>query len=189
MFWSRGGHGNTVRGCYWMNHVVVDVSRVLRETGKEDRFKGRLEFEPLEKDGERIDFAEAVETDLVIENTGGDLLVEGRVKSVLSVNCSRCLCDFTLPVELRMRELYVAEEPEEEHLRIVDHAIDLGPAIEEGFILELPIAPLCDAGCKGLCPVCGGNLNVARCSHDIEPVDERMAELKKWLEQREGEGE
>jgi uncharacterized protein len=42
----------------------------------------------------------------------------------------------------------------------------------------MPLKPLCKPDCKGLCPVCGGNLNEKSCKHDDEVLDERLAILK-----------
>ena len=56
--------------------------------------------------------------------------------------------------------------------------IDLGALMHEQFVLSLPMKPLCSEGCKGLCPVCGTNLNKGTC--DCKPVweDPRFAALR-----------
>ena len=56
--------------------------------------------------------------------------------------------------------------------------IDLTPIICEQIILQIPIKPLCSEECKGLCPHCGINMNVASCSCHLEFVDPRLAVLK-----------
>ena len=40
--------------------------------------------------------------------------------------------------------------------------------MHEQFVLTLPMKPLCSDDCKGLCPVCGTNLNRGTC--DCKPV-------------------
>jgi uncharacterized protein len=42
--------------------------------------------------------------------------------------------------------------------------------------------PLCRDGCKGLCPVCGANLNVTTCGCDTRWADPRLAPLKALLD-------
>jgi uncharacterized protein len=44
---------------------------------------------------------------------------------------------------------------------------------------EVPMKPLCRELCEGLCPECGTNLNVERCTCIQRDVDPRWAELKK----------
>src|SRR5207344_1906733 len=56
--------------------------------------------------------------------------------------------------------------------------IDLGHLMHEQFVLSLPMKPLCEEACKGLCPECGTNLNRGTC--DCKPVweDPRLAALR-----------
>jgi uncharacterized protein len=47
--------------------------------------------------------------------------------------------------------------------------INLEPLMREYALLEFPISPVCKPDCKGLCPVCGENLNQTDCVHRPEP--------------------
>jgi DUF177 domain-containing protein len=60
--------------------------------------------------------------------------------------------------------------------------IDLGPVLREYAVLEIPISPLCKPDCKGLCPICGNNLNECTCNHADDSVDPRLAALRSLLE-------
>jgi uncharacterized protein len=62
-----------------------------------------------------------------------------------------------------------------------DGHIDLEPLAREYLILEVPINPTCKPDCKGLCPVCGENLNEQDCGHRKEDIDPRFSVLKKFL--------
>ncbi|HJQ83417.1 MAG TPA: DUF177 domain-containing protein [Candidatus Binatia bacterium] len=55
--------------------------------------------------------------------------------------------------------------------------IDLTPLVHEQVILALPTRPLCDEHCRGLCPRCGTNLNVASCDCPAAMPDARLAAL------------
>jgi uncharacterized protein len=61
-----------------------------------------------------------------------------------------------------------------------DDKIDLGEVVREQLYLALPMKPLCQEDCKGLCPVCGGNRNRENCTCQQEWVDPRMAALEQW---------
>ena len=114
----------------------------------------------------------------------------GRVQSSLELKCSRCLEPYTVPVDhefdLRYQPHTVnhaesEREIEEEDLGIAFYEgdeIDLGHLMHEQFVLSLPMKPLCGDGCKGLCPICGTNLNRGTC--DCKPVweDPRLAALR-----------
>jgi uncharacterized protein len=58
--------------------------------------------------------------------------------------------------------------------------IDLAHEIEEQVAMEIPLKPLCDEGCKGLCPTCGTDLNTSCCSCSREPVNLKFSALKDY---------
>jgi uncharacterized protein len=42
--------------------------------------------------------------------------------------------------------------------------IDLRDEIAQQIVMTLPVKPLCDSACKGLCSRCGANLNRRPCT-------------------------
>ncbi len=48
--------------------------------------------------------------------------------------------------------------------------IDLGDEIRDELLLAMPINPLCQEGCRGLCEVCGGNRNLSACDCKVDTV-------------------
>jgi uncharacterized protein len=62
-----------------------------------------------------------------------------------------------------------------------DAHIDLAPLTREYALLEIPIKPLHDPNCKGLCPECGQDLNIRDCGHRQPEDDSPFSELKKLL--------
>src|SRR5690606_5295185 len=59
-----------------------------------------------------------------------------------------------------------------------DDRIDLVQLIREQMFLAMPMKPLHDEDCKGLCPNCGANLNETTCDCKSEWVDPRLAPLQ-----------
>jgi uncharacterized protein len=114
----------------------------------------------------------------------------GTVKGALELMCSRCVEPFRLAVDapFDIRYLPATEasseqerEIEEEDLETSyyrDDRIDLNELIREQFYLSLPMKPLCQDACKGLCVQCGKNLNTGPC--DCAPAwnDPRLAGLR-----------
>jgi DUF177 domain-containing protein len=114
----------------------------------------------------------------------------GTVVTELELPCSRCLEPFRLPVAAPFDLRYLpastaSSEPErevdDEDLETSfyeNDAIDLNELLREQFYLALPMKPLCQEDCRGLCPQCGTNLNTGTC--DCAPVweDPRLAPLK-----------
>jgi uncharacterized protein len=57
------------------------------------------------------------------------------------------------------------------------------PLIREYALLEVPINPVCKVDCKGLCPVCGENLNQADCGHKDLNEESPFSALKDLLDE------
>src|SRR6266850_1290713 len=56
--------------------------------------------------------------------------------------------------------------------------LDMARVVVNETTLALPMKPLCREDCRGLCPVCGANRNVAPCTCDTRPPDPRLAALR-----------
>src|SRR5918993_494831 len=114
----------------------------------------------------------------------------GTVRTELELSCSRCLEPFRLPIDasfeqrfLPATEMATQEEREvqDEDFEVSyyrDDQIDLNELLREQFYLALPMKPLCEEACKGLCPQCGTNLNTGTCGCAAGWEDPRLAPLK-----------
>jgi uncharacterized protein len=128
-----------------------------------------------------------------LTRTKNGVLVQTSAEGAVTLNCGRCLSDYSQPVEVAFDEEYHATVnvstgvplpgPDEDGAFLINssHLLDLGDAIREYVLLALPIAPVCRADCCGMCPQCGINLNEATCDCVDEVVDERLAALKSLL--------
>ena len=113
------------------------------------------------------------------------LFVEGMVKSQLKLECVRCLEPFAFPATLELAELFrmpgTTLRPDAIYAVDENGKIDLAPLIREHAWLAIPMKPLCDPECKGLCPHCGVNLSIESCECEEVHVDPRLAPLKEFL--------
>jgi uncharacterized protein len=117
--------------------------------------------------------------------TSNGILAQVEMAANLQTECVRCLTNFQLQLKINFTELYAFTRnsiTDSELLFPEDGHIDLGPLVREYMILEKPIRALCKRDCKGLCPVCGENLNEHVCNHEDNFIDPRLAVLKKLLE-------
>jgi uncharacterized protein len=115
---------------------------------------------------------------LVRTNRG--IYVESQLKTSVRLSCSRCLEEYISPVSLSIREEYlptvdvdtglpIPPSEEGEYLQIDEnHILDMTDVVRQVILTTLPMQPLCKIECKGLCPECGQNLNMAKC--DCKPV-------------------
>ena len=134
------------------------------------------------------------------------VLFDARGQAELTVTCGRCLGPVEVDVPLEVRMTFVPqEEVEDERGRDEDErgdrprtrvagsfradtlneetfkgrVIDVDPVIREQLLLGLPPYPVCQESCKGLCSVCGANLNERDCGCDRHVPDPRWAGLEK----------
>ncbi|MDD5448133.1 MAG: DUF177 domain-containing protein [Actinomycetota bacterium] len=118
--------------------------------------------------------------------------VSGSVEGNIELECCRCLERFDFPLNLNVWEhaLCVAEEDQRDsryldEYQVVGGELDLLPIIRDAICLAIPTKRLCSEHCRGLCPVCGANLNLGLCNCSSKPVDARLKpllELKRRLE-------
>jgi uncharacterized protein len=108
-------------------------------------------------------------TDILLKGeftgTGESVSVLGTVRAKLTAHCARCLREVSQPLTADIDEVFVREaDPENLDQRLLDgHQIDLSDPVREALLLEMPMRLLCRKDCKGLCPVCGANLNENLC--------------------------
>ena len=141
---------------------------------------------PFELDKAKLEDLEL--TDLVgsvqIGRTPQGLIVQGKFSADATLECVRCLNSFTYPLDWDFTELYAFNKKSvsETGLLVPDDAhIDLAPLLREYAILEVPINPLHDPDCKGLCIECGQDLNLKDCGHNQHPDNTPFAALKDLL--------
>ena len=126
--------------------------------------------------------------------TDKGILVTGHLQAEVHVPCRRCLAPVTAPVEFDLEEQFrpsvdiftgaaiPVEDGEDEVTRTDEHHIlDLAEVIRQNLLLAIPISPLCNLHCRGLCPDCGANLNKEPCSCQREEGDPRLAVLRELL--------
>lgn len=163
--------------------LEVYIGEIKKGKGLTEDFAGRVPSLRIELQGEEVNFHDIYVSGNAT-NTGEGIYIKGQVRTTAECICSLCLAPFSLKVMFPFEETYYRAGEEsarkrEELVRTYEgDEIDLGDVIEEGLILALPMKPLCSPNCKGLCPVCGCDLNYHHCSCDPHPVDPRLAVLK-----------
>jgi uncharacterized protein len=140
--------------------------------------------------------------ELIVEHRGHkqdveDIRLVGDVETRLEFGCARCLEPVTHDVsrsfDLIFRPLGVDRRADEVSISEAETEIGyyqgdglmLEDALREQVLLATPVRALCREECKGLCPLCGRNLNVEHCNceqHVSDPRWEALGDLKKKLQ-------
>jgi uncharacterized protein len=113
------------------------------------------------------------------------ILLQVILQAQTLLECVRCLTVFQQSLNVAFTELYAFSQryiTDSGLLMPETGIIDLAPVLREYVLLEIPISPLCRVDCKGLCLICGNNLNESTCNHEDEIGDPRLASLKTLLD-------
>lgn len=127
---------------------------------------------------------------LVESTVEGQMLVSGVVTGTVDgvqadftatanadLTCVRCLTSWVEGLEVTGSQ-HFSPTPDEDGYAITGGEIDLaGPATDE-MALGIPLVPMCRPGCRGLCPICGTDLNTDPCDGHGDDSDSPFAALK-----------
>jgi uncharacterized protein len=157
---------------------VVNISDLVDRPGarRRERVEGRL--------AERVTVVDStlrtevpVAVDALLEWVSDGLLVTGTIEGAWEGPCRRCLKPVQGTLRAEVQELFESKPADDDSYRLSHDSVDLEPLAREALVLDLPLAPLCQEDCRGLCPTCGADLNLGDC--DCPPVepDSRWAAL------------
>lgn len=132
-------------------------------------------------------FPSSLDVNLSYYRSGADLFFQGTLHGQVTGSCGRCLEQYGFPLDQdfafvltpeKVKGERGAEELQEGDLGLSGYSgdeIDLAPLIAEQVMLALPTRPLCSETCRGLCEMCGANLNHETCDCSAKTRDPRMA--------------
>lgn len=131
-----------------------------------------------------------LKVDAVAELLGSEIRIRGHLATRLAASCDRCLGAVEIPVERDFDLFYrpVKSIAREEEIKIPERELEVGfysgdrialaDVVTEQVILSVPMKIICQAGCLGLCPVCGANRNLQACRCPAPRHDSPFASLK-----------
>ena len=119
-----------------------------------------------------------------LTNTNGILQLDGRLNAAYSSECYRCLEAVNKVLDLKIKENFInsADSEQAEMYSFEGKVLDIGKALNDNIILNLPMKQLCSEDCKGICRNCGGNLNEVQCGCMEDDIDPRMEGLNKYFD-------
>ena len=122
-----------------------------------------------------------------VNDSAGILRLNGTVQCELTSPCARCLAPVRVCHTVKAEGVVCTEESdedsEEERIPAVGEEIDLLKTAEDALLPELPFRLLCREDCRGLCPVCGKDLNNGDCGCSKQAGDPRLAGLADFFKE------
>ena len=131
----------------------------------------------LKVSGSAVPDGAEVVVDVVLELVPGGAIARGKVEAPWAGECRRCLGEATGQLSADVWEVFEEQNDPEQTYPLHGDQLDLEPMARDAVLLELPLAPLCKVGCRGLCPTCGADQNVGDCDCEQAVGDPRWAAL------------
>lgn len=159
--------------------MKINVQDIKEDLGAFKEVKIEEEAVDIELEDREIMISEPAQMKFQIVNTDESFLVTGKIDLNLAVKCSRCLKAFDMQLNIEIEETVSKDRIEGGS----EAVIDIEEEINDNIMVAIPMQPICDEECAGLCPNCGKNLNEGDCDCFMHTVDPRLAKLEELLDE------
>lgn len=145
--------------------MKLNIGQVLASEKFVLSFGCEKDFSALEM-GDGVHPFGTVQVKGTVRNRYQGIAIEAVISAHAVAPCARCLGDVAFDVDVPL-ECFIGPDGVSDDLVSIEdgHVIDLSTAVEEALFDEYPSKLLCSPDCKGLCPVCGQDLNHGSCDH------------------------
>lgn len=116
---------------------------------------------------------------------GDEVFIKSTLSTVVDLTCDLCLEPFRTKlhetVEMILTKDHKLVEREAEDVYLLSNStteVDITDSVKQTLLLAIPYKKICTNDCKGLCPMCGANLNIESCSCGETKIDPRWQALR-----------
>ena len=145
--------------------MLTDISQALKAPGQVFPLQAEVELPELIVLDDPVRFEGARFSGSLVGGTD-QVRVSGQVQGTAHTRCCECLEPAQVSLTAQVDVLFTRDsDPADPDLYPIEgYSIDLAPMVQEALLLEMPMRVLCREDCKGICPICGQNRNVAPCT-------------------------
>ena len=164
--------------------MLYNLTDIFSSEGKEETLTTAYESEQVIIHSETYPICECSPLTLTLTNKAkGEVLLQGEVSLVCEIPCGRCLKPVRVPLELKLEEslkesMIGTPEAADEMSFVAGYELDTDALVGNEILIHWPMKVLCHEDCKGICTVCGKDLNEGDCGCDTFVPDPRMAVIK-----------
>ncbi len=164
--------------------MIIDLKKYFLSESLADTIEYELDLSSVEINGVKP-FSVPVNVKVTLRGFAGSVVLKAQVHYTVVAPCDRCCEETALRKAVDFSHILVrelGEEDSDEYLFVPEARLDLDELLTEDILLDLPGKFLCKEDCKGLCPRCGANLNLGKCSCEPEETDPRLEALRALLQ-------
>lgn len=150
--------------------MKLDVTAALKSRDLPVKFTCSVPLGRVSVGGETVEFTSAVVIKGELSFAGEEFWVRGGLSGQYTACCARCTEELSTPLVVEFEEEFARQADEEKPDRYLfeGDTIDLHAMLDDLVTLNIPMRHLCREDCRGLCPVCGSNLNQHICNCIVE---------------------
>ena len=165
--------------------MIIDISDIISCENKESTKEVQIELTSFVSRLGEFPITEKAPVELKITNQENKrLLIRGTVDLTMTIPCSRCLEEvptnihFDIDKEIKLENQAVNDEEMDDTDYLIGFDLDVDKLIYQEILVNWPMKVLCKEDCKGICKVCGNNLNKGDCNCQRTELDPRMAAIQ-----------
>lgn len=159
--------------------MKINVFEIMRKKGEMLPFQLSESMENTEGYPDVVDFLKPVKVEGTLTNSGDFITLEGKGTVELQLPCDRCLKSVNVKVNFNLKEKFsnAGSNGKEEMEIFSGESIDISDVVRRAILANMPMKVLCQEDCKGLCPMCGKDLNEGDCGCDTSYINPKFESL------------
>ena len=164
--------------------MLLELKSVFQNEGEEKKVNYKLDIADIDIDGV-FPFRTPIDVTATAKNRASLVSLTIRACFSYSRSCDRCSTDFTREMDMLFEHKLaqtLVDDGNDDYIETPDFKLELDDIVISDILLSLPQKNLCKDDCKGLCQICGKNLNEGDCSCDKREIDPRLEMLKQFMD-------
>ena len=164
--------------------MLFELKSVFQNEGEEKQVNYKLDIADIDIDGV-FPFRTPIDVTATAKNRASLVSLTIRACFSYSRSCDRCSTDFTREMDMLFEHKLaqtLVDDGNDDYIETPDFKLELDDIVISDILLSFPQKNLCKDDCKGLCQICGKNLNEGDCSCDKREIDPRLEMLKQFMD-------
>ena len=166
--------------------MLINLSDVLSEQHKPIDVTVDFEMDEFQKKYDTFPIIKKMPVHVSVSHIRAkELRIQAETGFTAVIPCDRCLTDveyempleFTKVVDLAVADAELKEGFDESNF-INGYHLDVDKMLYNEILIGWPTKVLCSEDCKGICNVCGQNLNMGTCNCEDTALDPRMSVVR-----------
>lgn len=159
--------------------MKINVFEIMKKKGELQLFELSESIENTEVYPDVVNFLKPVKVEGTLTNSGDFIILEGKGTVELQLACDRCLKSVNVKVNFNLKEKFsnTGSNGKEEIEFFSGESIELSETVRRAILASMPMKVLCKEDCKGLCSMCGKDLNEGDCGCDTSYINPKFESL------------